>query len=338
MLVLCNLVYRQIMEDRQEELRRFKKIDLRVYAASRGFLVDKAASSRSSTVMRHSNGDKIGIGKTPEGNFVYYNYKNEQGGSIIDFVIAMDGGNLGHARRTLRQFDGSEFVGRGLMKELPLKLQPSEHDASRVLAAWMKSKPIGAGGHPYLTEHRKIPVEVQRHPIFEDRIRIDHRRNAVFPHFSRSGLCGFELKNGDASGTTFTGFSPGGIKGLACSRPRDTDTEMVVSETSVDMLSLATLEGTQNRRFFSTSGQFSAHQAECLRTAADRMPSSATCILLALDNDEGGRRLAKQIREVLGSCGLPAVDYFPKTPGSDWNDQLCDSDRPCRIVPQVDRN
>ncbi|WP_231744405.1 toprim domain-containing protein [Stieleria neptunia] len=97
---------------------------------------------------------------------------------------------------------------------------------------------------------------------------------------------------------------------------------MVVCETAVDMLSLATVEGTENRRFFSTSGQFSSHQAECLRSAVKNMPSGATKVLLAFDHDDGGRQLASQIRDVIQNCPIEVVDYFPAEQGMDWNDVL----------------
>lgn len=306
--------------DRREELLYFKRLDLQQYAESRGFVVDARASSRSSTVMRRINGDKIGIGKTTANTFVFYNYKTDEGGSILDFVISLDGGTLGTARRTLRDYTGSADFSRAPSSTLPFRLQPSQHDAARVLAAWMNAKPIGQSGHPYLTKHRGIDVAVQNDPIFRDRIRID-RGNALFPHFNQSGLCGFEIKNGNTSGTTFTGFSPGGVKGLACSRPRDSDVEMVLCETSIDMLSVASAEGIHGRRFFSTAGQFSVHQAECLRSAAAKMPSQAKRILLAFDNDEAGRALASRVRDVLAESPLDIVDHFPPK-ANDWNDFL----------------
>ena len=313
------------MESRSEELARFKRMDLVAFAATRGYLVDARASSRTSTVMRHANGDKLGIGKAPDGTFVFYNYKGSESGTIIDFVQAIDGGTLGDVRKTLRAYDGSA-ASRAPSPTLPFKLQPSQHDASRVLAGWMKTKPIGTSGHPYLTEYRGIEVNVQIDPIFQGRIHVDARGNAVFPHYNRSGLCGYELKNGNETGTLFTGFSPGGVKGLACSRPRSDDREMIVCETAIDMLSLATLEGIAGKRFFSTAGQISPMQAECLRQAASQMPHGSRA-LLSFDNDEGGWKLADQVREALADGVLPIVDHFPGKPGADWNDVLLEKRR-----------
>lgn len=307
------------MDDRNTELENFKRINLCDYAASRGFVADRRASSKHSMVMRHPRGDKLIIGRDSSGKYYYFNAKGADAGTIIDLCQMLDGGSLGDVRKTLRAVDGS-IHRQAPSSPLPFVLQPSEHDAAGVLAAWMVMKPVQTG-HAYLTEFRGISTVVQTDPIFRDRIRRDKRNNAVFPHFNQSGLCGFELKNGNATGTTFTGFSPGGVKALACSRPRETDREMVVCETAIDMLSLADLEGTAERRFFSTAGQISPMQAECLRSAAANMPQGSR-IVLALDNDQGGRKIAAGLREALQSTGLPLIEHFPHHAGRDWNDVL----------------
>ena len=316
--------YYQCMDYRNAELQRFKRIDLCEYAASRGFVPDRRASSKHSMVMRHANGDKLIIGRDTSGKFYYFNAKGSDQGTIIDLTQKLDGGTLGDVRKTLRQFDGAAVV-HSPSSTLPFELQPSQHDAARVLAAWMNMKTV-SNGHPYLTNVRCISPAVQSDPIFRDRIRIDKRQNAVFAHFNQSGLCGFELKNGNSNGTTFTGFSPGGVKALACSRPREDDRIAVICETSVDMLSLADLEGTENRRFFSTAGQISPLQAECLRAAVSRMPVNPT-VLLCMDNDQGGRKLAEQIREALQSLDVKIVDHFPSQADRDWNDILKETRR-----------
>lgn len=307
------------MDDRNTELENFKRINLCDYASSRGFVADRRASSKHSMVMRHARGDKLIIGRDSSGKYYYFNAKGSDAGTIIDLCQMLDGGSLGDVRKTLRGFDGS-IHRQAPSSPLPFVLQPSEHNAAGVLAAWMAMKPIQSG-HSYLTEFRGISAVVQADPIFRDRIRRDKRNNAVFPHFNQSGLCGFELKNGNATGTSFTGFSPGGVKALACSRPRVTDREMVVCETAIDMLSLATLEGTDKRRFFSTAGQISPMQAECLRSAAANMPDGSR-VVLALDNDEGGRKIASEIKQALQSSALPLIEHFPPHAGQDWNDVL----------------
>ncbi|WP_417850294.1 toprim domain-containing protein [Thalassoglobus sp.] len=303
------------MLSRGEELEAMKRIDFCQYVASRGFVLDRKKSSRASIVMRHSNGDKLIVGRTPNGQYIYFNAKGNDSGSIIDFVQTRDRVSLGEVRKILRPWLNGSTIPINELPPLPIKLQPSEHDAAQVLANWMKAKPLWKT-HPYLEYERQIPREILTSPLLRDRIRIDDRKNAVFPHFNQSGLCGFELKN-----RGFTGFSPGGIKGLACTRPQPDDQQMIICETAIDMLSYAAVKGLDGKRLFSTAGQISPSQAECLKTAVSKMPEDVM-IVLALDNDKGGYELAEKIAEVLADCHRPIMTDFPSLHGGDWNDVL----------------
>ena len=302
------------MKSRTDELEEMKRIDLCQYAAARGFVVDRKQSSRSSAVLKHPNGDKLIVAKNRNGQFMYFNAKGNDNGTIIDFVQARERCSLGEVRKLLRPWlNGS--VSPTPVPTLPIDLQPSEHDVAQVLGRWLQAKPIGQT-HPYLENERGIPRTVLKHPAFEDRIRIDSRGNALFPHYNQAGLCGFEVKN-----TGWTGFSPGGVKGLACSRPRPQDREMVIAETGIDMLSYAAIKGIEGKRLFSTAGQISPLQAECLRSAFQKMPTGST-VVLAVDHDEGGRKLAQQISDALAPTGCRIVEDIPSRPGADWNDVL----------------
>ncbi len=310
------------MMDRKEELEHFKRINLIEYAMSRNFVLDKRSSSKNSVVVRHSSGDKLIIGRDSTGVYYYFNAKGSDSGTIIDLVASLDGSNLGEIRKTLRSYQGGS--PKAIRNPAPtIDMQPRSIDTEAVQRVWMKMKPLPESGHPYLTNYRGISARTQHDPVFHDRIRIDSRNNAVFPHFGPgdSGVCGFELKNGNASGTSFTGFSPGGTKALCCSRPRDTDREAVICETAIDMLSVAELEGTDNRRFFSTAGQISSNQAEFLRSAINRMPSGSR-VVIATDNDDGGHALDARIREVLRTVNIEMIRHQPQLHGDDWNDVL----------------
>jgi len=313
--------YVRDMNSRSDELDAMKRIDLCQYAASRGFVLDRRQSSRHSAVMRHANGDKLIVARSKSGHYVYFNAKGSDNGSIIDLIQARDRVSLGEVRKLLRPWLSGGSIARSELPVLPMELQPSEHDAARVLGAWMKARPIGQT-HEYLEKERGIPREILTHPKFHNRIRIDDRGNAVFPHFNQSGLCGFELKN-----RGFTGFSPGGVKGLACSRPEEGDRDMVICETTIDMLSLAALEGTEGRRFFSTAGQISPLQAECLRSAVAQMPENGT-IILAFDCDDGGQELSRRVSESISGITQQIVAHSPNKVGLDWNDVLMAASSP----------
>jgi hypothetical protein len=60
------------------ELESFKTaIDLRAYAASQGYVLDRKESWRGSAVMRHAGGDKVIIKRDADGHYVYFSVRDE---------------------------------------------------------------------------------------------------------------------------------------------------------------------------------------------------------------------------------------------------------------------
>ncbi|WP_425395026.1 toprim domain-containing protein [Aeoliella sp.] len=285
---------------------------------SRGYTIDPKASSRHYSVMRHANGDKCIVTRKSNRHWIYANaHDSRDSGTIVDFVQLRDRLSIGEVRKRLRPWLGR--AGPPTASPLPQfpELVPSQHDVAKVGAAWENANPIH-GHHEYLESQRQITT-VLADPIFAERIRADHRRNALFAHFNTDGLCGFEIKN-----RGFTGFSTGGVKGLFCSRPRPDDNELVICETAIDALSYATLFGTNGKRFVSTAGQISPLQQSLLQSAAQKMPSSSM-IILAMDNDSGGLQLAETIAMALSEVdlhGKQVTHQLPRREGEDWNDVL----------------
>ena len=82
-----------------QELDRFKLIDLRTYAVSVGYTLDR----RDKSAMRHVSGDKIIISRKPDGHFTYWSVRDDRDkGTIIDFIAHRRGLNLGQIRKELR--------------------------------------------------------------------------------------------------------------------------------------------------------------------------------------------------------------------------------------------
>lgn len=315
------------MTSRHDELELFKtRIDLREYAASVGYVEDAKASCRSSTVMRDAAGDKVVIAlDASDGHFVYFSVREDgDNGSIVDFVQRRDGGNLGDVRKTLRPWLTSPPTAPR-KRRLSFELQPTSRDLGRVrarLAAMESLETRGDGSHPYLVETRRLPPALLAQPRFAPRIFRDERGNAVFPHFDRAsgGICGYEVK-----GQGFSGFSPGGSKGLWASIPGPDDTRLVVAESAIDALSWAALHADSiPTRFVSIGGALSPAQPELLTAAMEKLPHRGR-VVLAFDNDNAGRKLADQIEESFAKAkrnDLELVVDFPPTAGKDWNDVL----------------
>ena len=314
------------MVSRQDELESFKTdIDLRVVAAELGYEVNLKKSSRGSTAMDHAAGDRILVALASDGHYVYCSVQDpSDAGSVIDLWQRRRGGSLGEVRKALRPFLGAQGFappplssGHAQSQNLP-KLRPIERDILGVQARYAGFRPLG-GHHPYLCGERAIPAAVLALPLFEERLRVDDRGNAVFPHFNGSGLCGYEARN-----RGFVSFSTGGVKGLFCSVPREDDRVLVIVESAIDAISYGVIRGNECARFVSFSGGLNNDQPELIRRAMGRMPPGST-IAAAVDNDEAGDMYLDRLGSIFGNLGradLVFVDARPVTRGNDWNDEL----------------
>lgn len=88
------------------ELEGFKKgIDLVGYAMIHNYTeFDRNQSSRTCVVLRRQADDgKIAISRSHDGHWVYYDFRRNKGGSILDFLMQQTGFNLGGAKQELRK-------------------------------------------------------------------------------------------------------------------------------------------------------------------------------------------------------------------------------------------
>jgi hypothetical protein len=295
------------------ELESFKtSIDLRAYAASRGYVFDRKESWRGSAVMRHADGDKVMIKRDADGHYVYFSVRDEADhGTIIDFAQHRLRLSLGDLRKELRPWIGMNA------EVLPYPpLLPVAKDRIQVERAYARMQV--AFRHPYLENERAISAALLERDRFAGRLRIDARGNAVFPHFDRQGLCGFEIKN-----RGFTGFAPGGAKGLWTSQEKPDDKVLIFCESAIDALSYAVLFPDERTRYASIGGQISPQQRELMRAAAAGMPPTAK-IVAATDADAQGAKLADSIREAVEVTGRDDLVFVFHQPDGfkDWNDQL----------------
>jgi hypothetical protein len=298
------------------ELERFKTaVNLSEFAASKGYALDRRESSRNSATMRHPDGDKIIIAKNEaSGAWIYFSVRDDRdNGTIIDFVQARDGGSLGHVRKTLRAWlGGSRPVGVQLPAFVP-DLLPVSRDRASVMQEWERARACTA--LPYLTS-RGIGPDVLALPRFAGCVRVNQRNNALFPHYDKDGLCGFEIKN-----KGFTGFAPGGVKGLWYSKAKPTDHWLVLTESAIDAYSFQVLHGGDSARFMSTGGALNLQQPALLRGAMEKMPEGSV-IILGFDLDEGGERLTSEVK-AFAPAGRKVRRMLPDTgTGKDWNDML----------------
>ena len=121
------------------ELEDFKRLNLGELATAHGYTLDRKESSRSSLVMRHADGDKIIIATGEDGHGVFFSVKADASGSVLDFVMYRQGGNLGHARKTLRAYKPPSFP------TARPDAQPIPHDRAALAAQWHRILPTAYG-------------------------------------------------------------------------------------------------------------------------------------------------------------------------------------------------
>ena len=271
------------------ELEQFKTgINLSEFAAARGYTLDRRESSRNSAVMRHPDGDKIIVARYENGTWIYFSVRDyRDNGSVIDFLQNRGGGSLGEVRKTLRAWGGLPSPASGAqVPTFARDLLPVSRDRARVLQDWETARACVV--FPYLTG-RGLPPKVLSLPRFAGCVRKDRRDNALFPHYDKEGLCGFEIKN-----QGFTGFAPGGMKGLWHSKAKSTDRVLVLTESAIDALSFHVIHGMDDARYMSTGGKLNPQQPVLLRGAMEKMAEGAT-LVLGFDNDKDGDKLAEEV-------------------------------------------
>lgn len=306
------------MVDSSSELDAFKRdIDLRQYAATKGYELDPRESWRGSAVMRLGGrgGDKIIIKRGENGHYVFFSVRDDRdNGTIIDFIQHRDHLNLGAIRKELRP-----WIGRPASPSLPLfpALEKTSRDRQRVEREFAAMDAHASS--VYLESSRCLPRAVTDSPRFHGCCRVDGHSNAAFPHFDESNeLCGYELKN-----ERFTGFAAGGEKGLWLSRELPGDQRLVFCESAIECLSHATLFPDPATRYASVGGKLNPRQPALIAAAISRMPPASE-IVAGMNADDDGRALAAIVRLAFDRAALAGGHFTLQEPRGhkDWNDQL----------------
>lgn len=303
---------------RDDEITRFKTdINLVEYAEAQGYEIDRHESSRSSVVMRQGDDKIIVATDQKDGHGVYFSVRDDQdNGSIIDFVQRRQGLNLGEARKELRPWIGEsrQPTRRKPETQRPRKPEPSTADRRQVLAAFMKTQPI-QGRHNYLEGERCISRTTLSDPRFKDMVRVDGRGNAIFPHYDRDGISGYEVKNHN-----FTGFAKNGEKRLWHSVGAGEASRIVLVESAIDAMSHAQLTLDKEAGYISIGGQPNDEQRQLLKGMLSNAEKKGVTVILATDADEVGRQLA-DLAISLAPSGLKIERQEPAK-GKDWNEAL----------------
>jgi hypothetical protein len=303
-----------------QELDRFKRINLAEYAASGGYRVVRREPTRgggsrgsttSSLLMRHATtDDKIVVRLDRDGHWTYFSIRDDRdNGTIIDFVLRRGARSIAAVREELRS-----WVGDLRPSTLSLASPSVSAKRDRAIVRTLYERARSIPNHPYLNA-RGIRPETLACPRFAGTWRVDRRGDLLFPH--RDGpdpedVCGFERKN-----ARFAVFSAGGTKAVWASNARDDDSRLVITEAVVDAFSYHQLQPGERTRYLSTSGSIGERQARWISVAIARLPPGSL-VLVATDNDDAGDKLAEKI----GTLGGGRYERHRPPAGKDWNDYL----------------
>ena len=304
----------------KHDFSRYKsEINLSHYAASLGYELDSRKTTKSSLVMKHTNGDKVIISKRGS-NYVYFSVSDDKdNGTIVDFI----------RKRTTKTFPeiGQELQkwvkgGGNIISNIPLApaIQEQEYNPERIKALFSRMTPLK--WDKYLENTRKIPQSTLKNPLFAGRIYRDTYGNVVFPHFDHMGVCGLELKNTDKGV-----FVRGSAKGLWTSTINLNAQALVITESPIDGLSYFTLFPELQKSgvvFVSVSGGLRPHQVQLIIDLIKKL-SQLQKIILAVDHDAGGEKIQKTIRDGVKNAGVfvgNMLTHVPEKIGDDWNEVL----------------
>jgi hypothetical protein len=319
-----------ILTNQESELEVFKRmIDLRQFAVSLGYQIDRHESWRGSTVLRRGP-DKIVVKRNRNGHYVFFSVRDDRDhGTVIDFLQRRQNLSLGAVRQILRP-----WIGQSTTPPQFPELEPTSPDRMRVESEYRRM--VNARRYLYLEQDRRLPAVVLSSPRFAGRVRIDRRGNTVFPHFDAAGLCGYEIKN-----RGFTGFASGGEKGLWFSHTRPDDRRLILAESAIDALSHAVLfpDAEDQTRYASLGGKPNSKQPGLLQSSVATLPEGSK-IVAAFDADEAGRMLVEVVRAVVASVAnekgrtdLIIQVHLPTQEGEDWN-QVLQRTAAARASPQ----
>ena len=284
-------------------------VDCRTVLERAGWKLDGPESTRNAAKYRLGSGQIVIVTHNGKGWFDPLNGKR---GDVLALAQHVWGGNLGHARKNLRPLAG-----------IAPKLIPMAHDKVTVpLDAdrlWREAPPVrqGSPAWTYLATTRGLPAN-----SIERALQIQALREGVFGtvwamHQGASGqVTGWEMR-----GPRYKGFSKGGGKTLFWIGHPAVAKRVAVTESAIDALSLATLEGWPDGTLYaSTGGGYGPETDQALRGL---LPRDAE-LVAATDQGQGGELMASRLLELATSCGVGFTRLRPVA--KDWNEQLLPTD------------
>lgn len=294
-------------------IEKLKRENLVTYLINQGFTVDyrgKTSQNFNKTIIVRRCELKIAVKQHSDGHWTYINTHFPQDcGSIIDWRIAHEGMSFASAIATPLFFPTVSRIAAFSLAEHGVNLRNSHstpkeqwENCSRLIKwDYFESR----GLKEYFLEN------LYR---FNEVVRQDKKGRVVFRHDNAHlQPCGFEIK-----GHKYTGFCPGGEKGLFWIKSDAEAIEAIVfAETALDALSYGQTFPRSNCALASFAGNWNKSQPKLI-SAVLRKYSHAE-IIIATDADSAGDNFAQKI---LNMGTNRTIRARPPYPHKDWNDVL----------------
>ena len=293
----------RLARDELDELRA--RVDCRTVLEAAGWELDGRDSTRNAAKYRNGAGRIVIVTHDGRG---WFDPLNDKRGDVLALAQHVWGGNLGHARKALRPFAG---VVPALAPVRPgVKTVPVD-----VEGTWNGARELGPGSQAwrYLVEARGLPAASVEQAVQAGVLREGIYGTVWARHqTAQDRTTGWEMR-----GPAFKGFAKGGTKTLFWVRTSATCKRVAVTESAIDALSLATIEGWPAGTLYASTG--GGYGPETAKTLQAILPSRAT-LVAATDRGTGGELLASRLQELVatGDIGFERLCSQAK----DWNDQL----------------
>lgn len=292
---------------REDELERFKQdINLIQYSAGYNFVYSRNESTGTYAVLRKDSAkEKLVVTKAANGHWIYFNVHNETDcGTIVDFIQNRRTINLGMIRKDLRSWTGDQQIQA---KAFP-SVNSSDFNREAVVSAFRRTTPCNSSAY---LESRGITESTLSDPRFNNMVRTDSKGNAIFPHYDKQGLTGYEIKN-----EGYTGFAKQGRRALWSSQCFMDDDTIVFVESAIDGLSYHVVYGRPQCRYHSVAGSIGGMQQSIIVRVLEKARTYGMTVISAFDNDEEGEKYHSLITE-LAPEGLEVERDIPSA--KDWN-------------------
>ena len=291
--------------DRDELTELRQRVDCRTVLERAGWELDARESSRLAAKYRQRAGRIVIV--THEGKG-WFDPLDDGRGDVIALAQHVWGGSLGHARKALRPLAG-----------ISPQLVPADRGGARTpidaQAEWSQARRIvpGSQAWSYLTERRCLSARTVERVAQAGALREGVCGTMWAQHQNTVGeVTGWEMR-----GPQYKGFSKGGGKTLFTTQRLALAERVIVTESAIDAMSLATLEGWRAGTVYaSTGGGYGPETEAALRGLL--LPGVG--LVAATDLGTGGNLLALRLKALAAAVGAPCTRLVPRA--KDWNEQL----------------